>query len=145
MERIFGLSFLGGLTVVLLLVILGATNTERSKCTIPIAVDEDHDVYYSLGTRNSTLPVSIFYDRDTTGTNTDGSLTIKACMDEEDANSCADLDYDSTGNGVPDTNVIDGETTASSGVRGISGFPFLRVEEEEAATGTDFYVICRGF
>lgn len=122
-----------------------ATQIEQSRCSAPVVVGAANDEWYSVSAGNAAYPVSIFFEPDISGAGSTGGINIQACMIDATATSCRALDYDSDGNGTPDTNVITGDTMATSGVAGITGIPYLRVQTQtspgaEAAR----YVICRG-
>lgn len=123
-------------------VVNGAEKVQQYKCSEPVLVTPGHDLTYYIG--DSTVPVSVFYEPDNAGATTGGSIALQACTQDGVPNTCIDLDYDSTGNGVPDTNVLDGVGVLTTGLLGITGFPYLRITENVAAPN-DEYVICRTF
>lgn len=140
--------------IVLLIAAPSFANPARvptNKCTGSITVEASHDAFYDIGFSSNAeaAPISIFYDRDVVGSEATGSINLQACMLKDGngdvvANSCFDLDWDSDGDGTVDTNILTGATAATGGLTGISGFPYLRVQEETAGTN-DAYVICRSF
>ena len=134
-----------GLGILILVLVGAATSLPRTRCSDPIDVDASHDVYYEVGVLNSTLPVSVYYEPDTSGNpGTAGEIAMQMCMTIDNTNSCTDMEFDSNGDGTPNTHLLDGSSMAKSGVRGLGGFPYLRITETIAGSN-DQYVVCRGW
>tara|TARA_R110000782_G_scaffold269157_3_gene366737 strand:+ start:691 stop:1128 length:438 start_codon:yes stop_codon:yes gene_type:complete len=80
--------------------------------------------------------MAVSFEPDTIGTDTSATVTLQACSTNA-VTSCVDYDYDSDGDGVPDTNILDGLAIQTTGVRGIVGINHLRVQIGSAPSGTD--------
>jgi len=144
------------ITTLIVLMVAGVSFADparvpTNKCTGVILVEASHDAFYDIGFSSNAeaAPVAIFYDRDVVANAAGGSINIQACMLKDGngdvvAGSCFDLQWDSDGDGTVDTNILTGDTAATGGLTGISGFPYLRIQEETAGTN-DAYVICRSF
>jgi len=120
-----------------------------NKCSAPVSITDGDNWYWDIGYSSNAeaAPVSVFLDHDIGDTSISAQrLTLYACLTAEDANSCIALQWDSDADGVPDTNVM-GATAAltDTGVTGISGFPYLRIEETGTVDSNARYVVCRGF
>ena len=151
----------GLITMLLVMMIAGpafAETTKRvptNKCSSPVDTSNalpvgatTDDVYWDIGyTSNAEAsPISIFFDPDITVAGVTGeTLTISSCMTAEDENTCFPLLWDSNADGTPDTNILTGTSAATSGLSGISGFPYLRVQETGTPSTNARYVICRSF
>lgn len=132
-----------------------AEDTKRiptNKCSGPIdtsttlpAGAETDDLYWDVGfTSNAeAAPVSVFFDPDITGAGTGETLTLQACMLAEVTGTCEDLLWDSTGDGNVDTNILTGVSAVTAGLTGISGFPYLRIQETGTPSTDARYVVCR--
>lgn len=120
-----------------------------NKCSTPVSITDGDNWYWDIGYSSNAeaAPVSVFLDHDITDALiSDQRLTLYACLTAEDANSCIALQWDSDADGVPDTNVMGASLALTdTGVTGISGFPYLRVEETGTVDTNARYVVCRGF
>lgn len=105
-----------------------------------IAVTNGFDEYILVGTRS----LSVSFEPDSTGSETTATVSLKMCSSTS-ADSCLDYDFDSNGDNVPDTNILTGGTTPLSGVAGVVGFNYLRIEDGTPPSGTDTpeVTICR--
>lgn len=79
--------------------------------------------------------ISAHLEPDYTGVETGVQVSMKMCS-AESANACNDYQYDSTADGIPDTNILDASSTVKSGVKGISGFNYLLLTVSTAASAT---------
>lgn len=117
-------------------------------CLDPKALTSGHSEYVRVGPQPGSVIVSysISFEPDATGTETTAILGLQMCSRETTA-SCLDYNFDTTGNGVGDTNDLDGTTIEKSGVKDIQGFLFLRVFASTNPSGTDEpeFTICRHF
>lgn len=141
-------------TLIVLMVASPAVATDytklvpTNKCSEQISITAGDNWYWNVGERSNAeaAPVAVFFDRDNTGdTATGQTITLYACLSAEDENTCTALQWDSDADGTPDTNILTGESAATSGVTGISGFPFLRIEETGTTSALARYVVCRSF
>jgi hypothetical protein len=142
-KRIGGLVL--GVVLVLSLMLgaalLGAKRHRSVNCSTHLVAsgyDEYWDVGYSTG---RTMDLS--FNRDAVTTDTGTTLTLSYCSRETVA-SCAVYDFDTTGDGLGDTNILlDNGTIELGGVRGMSGFNYLRVQETGTWGGTPEITVCR--
>ena len=123
-----------------------------NKCTAPIdtsttapAGATTDDIYWDIGFSSNAeaAPVSVYFDPNITGAGTGETLTLQACLSAEVTGTCLNLLWDSTGDGNVDTNILTGLTAATSGLNGISGFPYLRIQETGTPSTDARYVVCR--
>ena len=89
--------------------------------------------------------MAVSFEPDTIGTDTSATVTLQACSTNA-VTSCVDYDYDSDGDGVPDTNILDGLAIQTTGVRGIVGINYLRVQVGSAPTSSasPMFTFCWG-
>lgn len=93
------------------------------------SVGASFDEYFPIGSSIASLS----FDPNTGGTTGTATVTMAMCADVSGDNSCLSLNYDSNADGLTDTNILNGSTTETTGVKGITGFPYLRVEIGAAA------------
>jgi len=117
-------------------------------CLDPKALTSGHSEYVRVGPQpgSGIVSYSISFEPDATGTETTAILGLQMCSRETTA-SCLDYNFDTTGNGVGDTNDLDGTAIEKSGVKNIQGFLFLRVFASTNPSGDDEpeFTICRHF
>jgi len=115
-----------------------------SDCVTVTGFGDGFDTKYEVGAGNDTRPISISFDRDNLGDAETQTLTLQYCSTEVDT-SCANFLFDSTGNGIGDTHVLLDNDVAIElgGVRNISGFNYLRVQETGTYVSTASFTICR--
>jgi len=113
---------IGRIIVTALALVLAAP--ALAECQPPTALTADHSEYIKAYAVDS---LDISFTPDATGTATTAVLGLQFCSRNDDVNSCQDLDIDTTGNGLGDTNLLDGSTVEQSGVTGMTGFRWLRV------------------
>ena len=95
---------LAGLGLVAAMVVLmGATNITGGRCST-ILLTSGYDEYFAVGSRN-TRRLDISFDRDQLGVATVQTLTLQYCSLQTSA-SCADYDFDTTGDSLGNTNVL---------------------------------------
>ncbi len=118
--------------------------TTTGDCFTVTAFDAGGDTKYEVGGGNDSRPISISFDRDTLWSATTQSLVLQYCSTEVDT-SCADYDFDTTGNGIGDTNILlDNGVIELGGVRNITSFNYLRVQDGAGTyVSTASFTICR--
>ena len=125
-----------------------ASGAPQQKCSDPVIVGAANDDWYSASYGNQSMPLSVYFEPDIAGAGTLGEIKVQSCMVDAVTASCRDLEYDSDGNGVPDTAILTGDSTQRSGIAGIAGIPFIRIttSTSPAANPTEAprYVVCRG-
>lgn len=142
-SRVILFSIGSGLTVALMAGIMGATSVTGSRCANPIELTSSYSEYFEVG-RRDTRSLEISFEPDALAANTTAVLGLQFCSRETTA-SCNDYDFDSDADGLGDTNLLDGLSIETSGVKGISGFQYLRVYESTPAGGGEVaeFTICR--
>ena len=121
----------------------GYTNVSGRRCVTYTELGDGYDHYFAVGYRTNEM-LDIVFDESTTGAASTQTLDLQYCT-LETTESCANYDFDTTGNGLGDTNRLldDGVKIETGGVRGISGFNFLRVTETGEYEETASFTICR--
>lgn len=134
-------------------VITGSTNVTGQSCAL-YAIDDDFDTYFDVGRRSSNA-LDFSYEPDDTGDLVTTTLTLEHCSGTNapdkgvDKFQCQDFDFDTDGNGIGDTNILDGGVTyaiENVGVRGVSGIRYMRVYVSGAAPSggaTPILTVCR--
>ena len=117
-----------GLAALLMVCASSASATCRT-----LTVDAAMDVFISARSQGE---MAVSFEPDYDGTETAATVTLQACS-HETANACVDYDYDSDADGLGDTNILTGVTIEKTGVRGIVGINYLRVQIGTAPSGTD--------
>lgn len=122
----------------------GATNVTGAKCSYPISVTSGYSEYFDVGSTDPR-PLDISFEPDAAGNGTTATIELYFCSRDADASSCSPYNYDSDADGLGDTNVLDGTTIEKSGLKGIAGFRYLRVDEGTAAGAGEEpeFTICR--
>ena len=117
---------------------------KQGRCEV-VDFTSAYDEYWGIGNRHTDSTVSIAMEPDWDGTGATATLTLSMCSVDDTPNSCEEFDFDSTGNGVPDTNVLGGTTPimAKLGLKGIEGFMFLRVQGGAGGSENPQFTICR--
>lgn len=113
------------------LLMVGASSASATCRTL--TVDAAMDVFISARSQGE---MAVSFEPDYDGTETAATVTLQACS-HETANACVDYDYDSDADGLGDTNILTGVTIEKTGVRGIVGINYLRVQIGTAPSGTD--------
>jgi len=113
------------------------------RCSAPIALTASHDEYFDVG-KSNTDSLEISFEPDAIGALTTAVLSLEMCS-RETAASCLPYNFDTDADGLGDTNLLDGSTIEKSGVRGISGFRYLRVQADTNPDGSDEpeFTVCR--
>ena len=94
------------------------------------------------------FPVSIQLEADTAGANVGVSVDVYACSDDESAGltstSCGAFQWDSTGDGLLNTNTLDGVTSGQRGLErvGIAGFLFFDITAISAGSAESSLKVC---
>ncbi len=124
-----------GLAAMLIGVITGSTNISGPRCSM-YAVDSAFDMYFDVGVRTNEM-LDVSYESDQAGSDVDTDVELYICTgtnatDQTTDNfaNCTDFAFDTNGDGVADSNVLTmgaGFAIEDIGVRGISGFQYLRV------------------
>jgi hypothetical protein len=149
MESKFGIliGLVAGFFMALCIVLMtGFTNHTGQRCS-SFAIDDTFSEYYAVGYRNRNA-LDVSYESDTSaGDDTATTLTLLFCQ-AESTNSCQDYDFDTTADGLGNTNVlVGGGQIELAGVRGITGFNFLKIvqtgPDPSVAGATPFVTICR--
>ena len=143
-----------GLAMMLIVAIMGSTNITGPRCAA-FAIDDDFDMYFEVGRRASNA-LDISYEPDELGDLDTTTLTLQHCngtnVSNEDALTqfnCQAFMFDTDGQGIGDTNVLTGADYAIErvGVRGISGFKYLRVfvsgTDPSGGGATPVLTVCR--
>ena len=113
------------------LLMVGASSASATCQTITVDAALDTYIY-----ARSHGEMAVSFEPDYDGIETAATVTLQACS-HETANSCVDYDYDSDADGLGDTNILTGVTIEKTGVRGIVGINYLRVQIGSAPSGTD--------
>ena len=115
----------------------------RSSCRTFTAFGDGYDEYFAVGFR-SVYPLDISFDANNVGGTAGQTLTFQFCSTQI-STSCYDFDFDTTGNGIPNTNILSNDplNILTSGIRNISGFNFLRIQETDTYTATSSFTVCR--
>ncbi len=143
-----------GLAAMLIGAIMGSTNITGQRCA-SFLVDDAFDMYFDAGRRTSnTLDIS--YNSDDTGPETGTTIELYFCtgtnpadQTTDDFDNCQDFMFDTDGNGMGDQNVLDAANYAIErvGVRGLSGFMYLRARRTGTAPAgvgaTPILTVCR--
>lgn len=95
-----------------------------ANCGDPVEVTSSTADYVNVGVADAVYSIS--FEPDATGSATTATITLQFCS-REAADSCQDYDFDSDGDGIADTNILDGSKVEKSGVKGIQGFKYLLV------------------
>lgn len=129
--------------LVVFLTSTAATNIRGSRCSEPVSVTADYSDYFTVGSTD-VRALDISFEPDATGSETVAVIGLQFCS-RESADSCNDYNFDTDADGLGDTNLLDASSIEKSGVRGISGFRYLRVYASTNPSGTDEpeFTICR--
>lgn len=121
--------------------IYGSHDQIRDETCKQSAVAALFDEYYAI---NAAM-ASVSFEPDSAGSGATATVTMAMCTDKTGDSTCLSLNYDSDADGVTDTNILTGVTTETSGVKGITGFPFLRIEVgvSPGVGETPFVTVCR--
>jgi hypothetical protein len=143
-------TWLGGFiaTALALFVVASLTGYQRvngPRCATFTAFGDGYDEYFSIGKRSNRL-YDISFDRDNLGSATAQTLTLQYCSLDATATSCADYDFDTTGDSLGNTNILlDNGVIELGGVRGMSGFNFLRIQETGTYVSTASFTLCQRY
>ena len=124
-----------GLSALLIGVITGSTNVTGPKCAI-YAIDTAFDMYFDVG-RNSNQMLDISFESDTTSLgDVDTDIQLSICtgtnpqaQGDSTKDNCTPFMFDTDADGLGDSDLLtmgSGFTIEDIGVRGISGFRYLR-------------------
>lgn len=120
-------------------------------CLDPIALTTDYSAYFRVQSpqgfyQNAQEALSVSFEPDATGSETTAVIGLQMCS-RESTDSCLDYNFDTDADGLGDTNLLDASTIEKSGVKGITGFMFLRVYASTNPSGTDEpeFTVCRYF
>jgi len=118
-----------------------AGSTEKTSCST-VSITESFDTYYPVGGTNDD-DIELSYEPDAAGSNTSSTITLSMCSRDAEADSCLAYNYDSDADGLGDTNILDGSSIEKTGLRGVSGFNYLRVQQTGTFAGSPELTICR--
>lgn len=119
-------------------------------CLSPVALTTGYSAYFRVGppspgqNTGEVSSLSVSFEPDATGSESTAVLGLQFCS-RESADSCGNYNFDTDADGLGDTNLLDASTIEKSGVKGISGFLYLRVYASTNPSGTDEpeFTICR--
>lgn len=143
-----------GLAAMLIVFITGAINVSGSRCAF-FAIDPAFDMYFEVGRRSNQM-LDVSFESDQIGSDVDTDVELYICTGTNTADqttdnfaNCTDFSFDTNGDGIGDSNILTmgvGFTIEDIGVRGISGFRYLRVRRAgDAPTASEEPVltVCR--
>jgi len=141
----FDALLIGALLALLATVSVGYLNHTGTRCGTHLITADGEAWHFAVGYKtNEQLDIS--FNKSTVADASTQTLTLEFCTLEDTA-SCDDYDFDTNGDSVGDTNILTNDPAAieTSGVRGISGFNFLRVSETGTFDATDVaaFTVCR--
>ena len=135
--------FMSGMLMVFLMVSLMGPNQYKTRCDT-VLLTSGYDEYWTVG-KGDSRQIDLSFNRDAVTSVTTATMTLEFCTRETTA-SCDDFDFDTDADGLGDTNTFtnDPDVIETSGLRGISGFNYLRITQTGTlSTATAEFTICR--
>lgn len=130
----------------LCVLVLPAFLTVNSPRCVGFAIDDTFNQYIAIGYRDNNA-IDVSYEPDVTGGDVATTLELHFCQSES-TTACQLFEFDSTADGLGNTHtLVGGGAIELAGVRGITGFNFLRVVQAGAdpsiAGATPVLTVCR--